>query len=142
MITNKKVQRVLADIIYGPVNSRRFGHSLGINLSGSGKQCSFNCPYCFRGFNQRRTPSQEYVNNLPTIDEVLKELHLHLNQLDKLKIEDWTIAGNAEPTDHPHFPEIVNQMIALRNRKYQHIKRLRPQDGTTIISISYIHTSW
>lgn len=38
--------------IFGPVNSRRLGVSLGINLMPSdGKVCSFDCVYCECGFN-------------------------------------------------------------------------------------------
>ena len=34
------------DITFGPVPSRRFGMSLGIDLSPSTKQCNFDCLYC------------------------------------------------------------------------------------------------
>ena len=34
-------------VIYGPIHSRRFGTSLGINLLPAGRKvCSFNCVYC------------------------------------------------------------------------------------------------
>ncbi len=33
-------------IIFGPINSRRFGKSLGIDLSPEYKQCNFDCLYC------------------------------------------------------------------------------------------------
>lgn len=33
-------------ILFGPVSSRRFGRSLGIDLSPSKKQCNFDCVYC------------------------------------------------------------------------------------------------
>ena len=35
--------------IFGPVASRRFGRSLGIDLSPQSKQCNFNCVYCELG---------------------------------------------------------------------------------------------
>jgi wyosine [tRNA(Phe)-imidazoG37] synthetase (radical SAM superfamily) len=34
------------NVIFGPVASRRFGKSLGIDLSPRGKQCNFDCIYC------------------------------------------------------------------------------------------------
>lgn len=38
------------NIIYGPINSRRLGRSLGINLTPPGtKICSFDCVYCQYG---------------------------------------------------------------------------------------------
>lgn len=33
-------------ITFGPILSRRFGVSLGVDLSPSVKQCNFNCVYC------------------------------------------------------------------------------------------------
>jgi len=32
--------------IFGPVASRRFGMSLGIDLSPDKKRCNFDCIYC------------------------------------------------------------------------------------------------
>ena len=32
--------------IFGPVSSRRFGSSLGIDLSPDQKSCNFDCLYC------------------------------------------------------------------------------------------------
>jgi len=34
------------NIIFGPIHSRRFGKSLGIDLSPSKKQCNYDCIYC------------------------------------------------------------------------------------------------
>jgi wyosine [tRNA(Phe)-imidazoG37] synthetase (radical SAM superfamily) len=43
-------------IVYGPVRSRRFGRSLGINLSPCGRKlCSFDCVYCHYGATERRS---------------------------------------------------------------------------------------
>lgn len=101
--------------IFGPVKSRRLGISLGINLlPGDGKVCTFDCIYCECGLNAtRRTKSP-----LPTREEVaealekkLMEMKEHGEQPDVL-----TFAGNGEPTIHPHFGEIIDDTIALRDR--------------------------
>ena len=117
-----RVRRVHEGIIYGPVNSRRFGVSLGINLSGKGKYCSFNCPYCFRGFNQGRPDQKEFLENLPTCDQVLTALKSWLKTEGNENIQDWTIAGNAEPTDNPEFPLVVEALTELRTRLKQEVK--------------------
>ncbi len=100
--------------IFGPVKSRRLGISLGINLlPADGKVCTFDCIYCECGFNAaRRTKSA-----LPTRMEVaealerkLMEMKEHGEQPDVL-----TFAGNGEPTIHPHFGEIIDDTIALRD---------------------------
>ena len=34
-------------VVYGPVDSRRFGRSLEINLAPAGhKACNYDCTYC------------------------------------------------------------------------------------------------
>jgi wyosine [tRNA(Phe)-imidazoG37] synthetase (radical SAM superfamily) len=41
------------NVVYGPVQSRRLGVSLGVNLlPPDRKVCTFNCPYCQYGWSQ------------------------------------------------------------------------------------------
>ena len=108
-------QNLCTDIIYGPVISRRFGISLGINLSGSGKYCSFNCIYCFRGKNDGSPDESEFLTSLPSVQSVLSALEEWINGPHE-KIDDITFAGNAEPTNHPDFPEMIEGVIRLRDR--------------------------
>ena len=65
--------------VFGPVQSRRLGVSLGVNLlPADGKFCSFDCIYCECGFNsERRTKSK-----LPTRKEVREELEATLQKMD------------------------------------------------------------
>ena len=101
--------------IFGPVKSRRLGISLGINLlPGDGKVCTFDCIYCECGLNStRRTKSP-----LPTRQEVATELEKKLMEMKSSgELPDvLTFAGNGEPTIHPHFGEIIDDTIELRNR--------------------------
>jgi len=122
MIIQEKVRRVNESIIYGPVKSRRFGLSLGINLSGKGKYCSFNCPYCFRGLNDGRPDQKEFREDLPTGGQVLKAFNDWLTEKGPEEIQDWTIAGNAEPTDNPEFPFVVEELIRLRDKIFPEVK--------------------
>lgn len=107
--------------IFGPVRSRRLGTSLGINLlPADGKCCSFDCIYCECGFNKDFVPEQK----MPTQDEVLHALQYHLR---KMKEEGptpdvLTFAGNGEPTLHPHFPEIINEALKLRDKYFPNAK--------------------
>ncbi len=116
------VRNIVSGILYGPVTSRRFGASLGINLSGRGKYCSFSCPYCFRGPNHGRPSHPRFRRELPTLGAVLRSLKERLHQADGDRIEDWTLAGNAEPTDHPDFPRIVEALTALRDAFFPRVK--------------------
>ncbi len=100
--------------IFGPVHSRRLGLSLGINLlPADGKVCTFDCIYCECGYNSdHRTtskhPSREVVGK--ALETKLKEMRDSGEHPDVL-----TFAGNGEPTSHPHFSEIIEDTIRLRN---------------------------
>lgn len=101
--------------IFGPVHSRRLGISLGINLMpGDGKVCSFDCIYCECGFNADFRPK----NPRPTREEVATALEKTLQDMvSRNELPDvLTFAGNGEPTGHPHFAEIIDDTIALRDK--------------------------
>lgn len=101
--------------IFGPVHSRRLGISLGINLlPADGKVCSFDCIYCECGFNEDHRPSLP----LPTRAEVRLQLEQKLRQMSvEGQLPDvLTFAGNGEPTCHPHFAEIIDDTIVLRDK--------------------------
>ena len=100
--------------IFGPVQSRRLGISLGINLlPADGKVCSFDCIYCECGFNEEHRPQLP----LPAREEVAKALERKLQQMqeDGQMPDVLTFAGNGEPTCHPHFAEIIDDTIRLRD---------------------------
>ncbi len=101
--------------IYGPIHSRRLGISLGINLMpADGKVCTFDCIYCECGYNKDRRPTLPR----PTREEVARKLEAKLVEMqrDGLKPDVLTFAGNGEPTGHPHFPEIIEDTIRLRDQ--------------------------
>jgi wyosine [tRNA(Phe)-imidazoG37] synthetase (radical SAM superfamily) len=104
-------------IIYGPVGSRRLGRSLGINLSPTvRKVCSFNCVYCHYGWTKdlsRDLSAQAAL--LPAPEAVERELEAALKVLDPPP-EYITFSGNGEPTLHPDFEEIVDRVVAVRDR--------------------------
>lgn len=90
--------------LFGPVLSRRFGRSLGVDLQASGrKQCTLNCIFCQLGPTSATRIVRE--PDVP-IEAVLTEL------------EDWrqtgaptdfiTLSGNGEPTLHPGFGRVID----------------------------------
>ena len=103
--------------VYGPLQSRRFGQSLGINLLGSDEKiCSFNCVYCELGDTKIRM--RDVKKNLPFIQP--EELDLSLrNRLKELydqniSIDSITISGNGEPTLHPRYPEMIEIIVTAK----------------------------
>jgi len=110
------------EIVFGPVKSRRFGVSLGINLLPlHGKMCSFNCVYCECGLNEDHKKEK---NTLFTAEEINTSL---CNRFEALKAgglnpDNITFAGNGEPTLHPDFETIIENTISLRNEFFPHAK--------------------
>ena len=104
------------EIIFGPVQSRRLGVSLGVNLLPVNvKVCSFDCIYCECGFTPKKYKEKA---DLPTRQEVKQKLEEKLLQMaaDSKKPDVITFAGNGEPTLHPEFAGIIDDTIELRNQ--------------------------
>lgn len=102
------------DIIFGPVQSRRLGLSLGVNLLPLvSKLCNFECIYCECGWStsgaKPRFNLREDVSRL--LEQKLIEMVGQGTPPDVI-----TFAGNGEPTMHPHFEQIIDDTIALRDR--------------------------
>lgn len=109
------------ETIFGPVHSRRLGTSLGVNLSPvDGKICSFDCLYCEAGYNAQGPgksglPPRENVRNM--LEEKLISMKDHDENLDVI-----TFSGNGEPTLHPDFPGIIDDVMALRDTYFPHVR--------------------
>ncbi len=107
--------------IFGPVRSRRLGVSLGINLlPADGKVCTFDCLYCECGFNATHRAHRP----LPTREEVATALEERLKamQAEGTAPDVLTFAGNGEPTVHPHFADIIDDTLALRDKYFPQAK--------------------
>jgi wyosine [tRNA(Phe)-imidazoG37] synthetase (radical SAM superfamily) len=114
-------------VLYGPIHSRRFGRSLGINLSScSRKLCSFNCVYCWYGPTERlTTDATEHLDGLPAARHVLEAVESALRSQEKL--ESVLLSGNGEPTLHPEFPAIARGVSEL-------VERWQPEARTVLLS--------
>jgi len=104
------------NIVFGPVYSRRFGVSLGINLlPNNSKYCNFNCIYCECGWTEIKKgekiilPNREELKNRLT--DKLKSLKGTVNEPNTI-----TFAGNGEPTIHPDFSGIIDETIKIRDK--------------------------
>ena len=123
--------------IFGPVHSRRLGLSLGVNLlPADGKVCTFDCVYCECDFNADHRPQLP----LPTREEVAEALEAKLRQMqaDGRLPDVITFAGNGEPTCHPHFPEIVDDTIRLRD-SYCPQAKVSVLSNATLIHRQQVH---
>ena len=94
------------NIIFGPINSRRFGMSLGIDLSPSHKQCNFDCLYC----ELAPSPTVDLQTQIVSVDEIIKELKNHLHD----KIDVITLTANGEPTLYPHLNKLIDEIDKIK----------------------------
>ena len=125
--------------IFGPVHSRRLGISLGINLlPADGKVCSFDCIYCECGFNEDHRPTLP----MPTRELVAERLEAKLKEMNtEGQLPDvLTFAGNGEPTCHPHFAEIIEDTIQLRNQ-YCPKAKVSVLSNSTMIHRQQVHNA-
>lgn len=107
--------------VFGPIHSRRLGVSLGVNLMpNDGKVCSFDCLYCEAGFNSQGKGS----TGLPTREAVKSELEAKLRDMQSKNepLNVITFSGNGEPTLHPEFPGVVEDILILRDKYYPEAK--------------------
>ena len=94
-------------IIFGPVHSRRFGVSLGVDLSPQTKQCNFDCLYC------ELAPAQPVTHQSHTLEVavIIDELKKHLTD----KIDVITLTANGEPTLYPYLDELIEKIDTIKN---------------------------
>ena len=122
---------LFSDIIFGPVQSRRLGLSLGVNLLPlNNKLCSFECIYCECGWSLKGVRSQ--FNRKKDVITALKDKLTEMASQGRLP-DVITFAGNGEPTMHPDFEQIIDQTIAIRDM-------LAPQARISVLSnATFIH---
>ena len=108
-------------IIFGPIPSRRFGISLGIDLSPSKKQCNFDCLYC----ELEGAKTVDKMDIYPSVDEIIKEVKLNIQ---KHKLDVITITCNGEPTLYPNLDELVDRLNEIK----ENTKILILSNGSTI----------
>jgi wyosine [tRNA(Phe)-imidazoG37] synthetase (radical SAM superfamily) len=103
-------------ILYGPVHSRRYGRSLGINLMPSQyKFCSFNCIYCHYGWTKTCTMDvSKHVADMPVLGDVVQAVEEALKSSREFEL--ITFSGNGEPTLYPEFAELVDGVVKLRDK--------------------------
>jgi len=104
-------------IVFGPLKSRRFGASLGINLLPlENKICNFDCIYCECGWTDLKGSKKYFFEKEKVVEKIGLALAEHSQK--GTVIDSITFAGNGEPTMHPEFNSILEQTIRLRDLYY------------------------
>lgn len=111
-------------IVFGPINSRRFGISLGVDLSPDQKQCNFDCVYC----ELKAAKPQEKSLVYPSIEDIIKELEQALAR--HKHIDFITLTANGEPSLYPFLDELVVKLNQIKNGK----KLLILSNGSAVLN--------
>lgn len=95
---------LIMSTIFGPVHSRRFGVSLGIDLSSSTKQCNFDCLYC----ELSPAPAMVHQHTVTPVETIIADLKEALAKHPAIDV--ITITANGEPTMYPQLNELIDQI--------------------------------
>ncbi|MFA5501486.1 MAG: radical SAM protein [Sulfurovaceae bacterium] len=101
----------MSNIIFGPLLSRRFGKSLGIDLSPNKKQCNFDCLYC----ELKPAKTVDKYNDVISVADIMTALQDAL--LQHKDIDVITVTANGEPTLYPYLGELIDEIDKIKNDK-------------------------
>ncbi|EHC5632609.1 radical SAM protein [Campylobacter coli] len=117
-------------ILFGPINSRRFGRSLGIDLSPSKKQCNFDCVYC----ELEAQKPQEKQDEIVSVEEIILEVQGALEK--NVPFDFLTLTANGEPSLYPHLDELISSLRKIAKDK----KLLILSNGTVVLDQDKFNT--
>ena len=105
-------------IAFGPIHSRRLGHSLGINLMPvDEKICSFNCLYCECGWTLEKNLNAREPYPLEIVMEAIERKLAECASVHT-PVDSITFSGNGEPTLYPWFDQVIDRLLVLRDKYY------------------------
>lgn len=112
--------------IFGPVNSRRFGLSLGIDLSPGLKQCNYDCVYCELVAKKPLQRAKDLIN----FDDIIREIKEAFEK--GLDFDFITLTANGEPTLYPKLKELIFAIKEIKKDK----KLLILSNGSAVLDES------
>ncbi|WP_169778349.1 radical SAM protein [Campylobacter curvus] len=95
-------------MVFGPINSRRFGMSLGIDLSVGQKCCNFDCIYC----ELSGAKTTDKIANEPPISQIISEVKAALHEHENIDV--ITLTANGEPTLYTNLKELIAQLNLIK----------------------------
>ena len=109
-------------IIFGPIPSRRFGISLGVDLSPGKKQCNFDCLYC----ELEGAKTVDKMDEYPSVENIINEIKNSFETHPKIDV--ITLTANGEPTLYPKLDELITEINKIKSNT----KTLILSNGSTI----------
>lgn len=98
----------MSNIIFGPIHSRRFGKSLGVDLSPGKKQCNFDCLYC----ELDAAKTMDAYDDVVSVEEIATAIKTALTE--HKDIDFITLTANGEPTLYPHLSELIDKVNTFK----------------------------
>jgi len=98
----------MSNIIFGPIHSRRFGKSLGVDLSPGKKQCNFDCLYC----ELDPAKTMDAYDDVVSVEEIAKAVKTALHEYKD--IDFITLTANGEPTLYPYLSELIDEINSFK----------------------------
>jgi len=120
------------DLIYGPVKSLRYGNTLGINLLGGEKVCSYNCVYCSLGPTQLTMNKIRKDYEFPSLERIRAAFRAYIAK--SVPTDFIVLSGNGEPTLYPEFDEAMRLITELRHEHLPGIKIVVLSNGAHLDS--------
>jgi len=101
-------RKKMNNIIFGPIHSRRFGKSLGVDLSPGKKQCNFDCLYC----ELAPAPTMDAYVDVVSVEEISTAIQKALGE--HKDIDFITLTANGEPTLYPYLGELIDEINTFK----------------------------
>ena len=100
-------------LIHGPTPSKRYGLTMGVNLLGPRKVCSYDCIYCSLGPTQltMNTVRKGYV--FPTAEDLRAAFRDYI--VKSVRTDAILVSGNGDPTLHGEFDLMMQVLKGLRD---------------------------
>jgi len=98
----------MSNIIFGPIHSRRFGKSLGVDLSPGKKQCNFDCLYC----ELDPAKTMDAYDDVVSVEEITNAISTALTEYKD--IDFITLTANGEPTLYPYLSELIDEINTFK----------------------------
>ena len=100
-------------LIYGPVTSKRYGRTLGVNFLGAQKVCSYDCVYCSLGPTQLTMNVVRKGFTFPGPEDLRRAFREYIQ--GSQCTDAIVVSGNGEPTLHAEFEEMMKTVRDLRD---------------------------
>lgn len=114
-----------SDIVFGPFNDLILGKSVGLNLhAGVGGACIHNCAYCNLSVSNQKKP-QLSLEPYQVVESLIAAVEG--KEGEKKNLDSIVITGGGNPIDHPKFPEIIKDVMLVRDL-------IRPETKVVVVT--------